>query len=286
MRTYLARLGVAMLAGIVAAPGALHAQQWSYSGWAQYATGRYQFPTRTSSLYFANGLSMVAGPVRVSASIPVIVQDAGWTQYGGSGILPTGGMPGHDSSSGGMRGGMTGMMGGGGGMLGMHAGLGDPLARADFSLYRSAGAKTSLAITAAAKAPFASARSGFGTGRWDYAGGATVSSSLREILVLADAAYWVLGDSPARPFRNSLAYAISLGRPRFGDKLGVFASVSGTTSILTGLPGSLLAGVGASYSVSRAGAISASASVGATRSSPALTMGIGWQRHKDAQATR
>ena len=278
----LATLVGAILTGILAAPGALRAQELSYSGWAQYATGRYQFPTRTSSLYFGNGLTMTVGRLRASASIPFIVQDAGWTQYSGSGIVPTGGMPGHDSSTSSMRGGMTGgMMSSGGGIVATHMGLGDPLGRADLLLYRSAGSLASLAVTTAVKPPLASVSSGFGTGRWDYAGGATITSTLRELLVVADAAYWVLGDTPALPFHNPLAYVISVGRLDHGGTFGLLASVSGTTSILTGVPGSVMIGGGATYRVSRAGLLSGSVSVGATRSAPTITVGLGWQRRLD-----
>ena len=278
MRSLLAKLGIATLNCIVAASGALHAQQWSYSGWAQYATGRYQFPTQTSSLYFANGLTVVAGRLRASASIPLIVQDAGLIQYGGSGIVPTGGMPGHDSSTGTMRGGM---MSGGGGMVATHMGLGDPLGRADFTLRRSAGLLASLVVTTAIKPPLASVGSGVGTGRWDYAAGATATSTISELLVVADAAYWVLGDTPALPFRNPLAYAISVGRLHHSGNFGLLASLSGTTSILTGVPGSVIVGGGVTYRVSPAGSLSGSVSVGATRSAPAFTVGIGWQRRLD-----
>ena len=272
----------AILAGMVTQPITVSAQELSYSGWAQYATGRYQFPTRTSSFYFANGLTMTVGRLRASASIPLIVQDAGWIQYGGSGIVPTGGMPGHDSSTNSMRGGMTGgMMSGGGGTVGTHMGFGDPLGRADLTLHRSAGPFASLAVTAAVKPPLAAVSSGFGTGRWDYAAGATLTSSLRELLFVADAAYWVLGDTPALPFHNPLAYAISVGRLDLGGRFGLLASASGTTSILTGVPGSLIVGGGATYPVSPAGLLSGSVSVGATRSAPTITVGIGWQRRVD-----
>lgn len=281
MRSLVLTLGVAIVACFVAAPDSLPAQGLSYGGWAQYSTGRYQFPTRTSSLYFANGLTLAAGRLRASASIPFIVQDAGWTQYSGSGIVPTGGMPGHDSSTGAMRGGMTGGMMSGGGMLGTHMGLGDPLGRADLALWRSAGPLASLAVTAAIKPPLASVGSGFGTGRWDYAAGATATSSISEFLVVADAAYWVLGDTPALPFRNPVAYAISVGRLHLSGNFGLLASLSGTTSILAGVPGSMIVGGGVTYRVSPAGSLSGSVSAGVTRSSPAISVGIGWQRRID-----
>lgn len=284
MRRFPAYLGrtIAVLTGMIVQSPAVGAQELSYSGWAQYSTGRYQFPTRTSSFYFANGLTIVAGRLRASASIPFIVQDAGWTQYSGSGIVPTGGMPGHDSATGGMAGGMNGrMMSGGSSMVSTHMGFGDPLGRADLLLYRSAGSLASLAVTAAVKPPLATVSSGFGTGRWDYAGGATLTSTLRELLVVADAAYWVLGDTPALPFRNPLAYAISVGRLNRGGGFGLLASVSGTSSILTGVPGSVSVGGGATYRVSPAGLLSANVTIGATRSAPAITVGIGWQRRLD-----
>ena len=258
-------------------PAAAAGQQFSYTGWAQYSTGRYQFPARTSSLYFSNGLTGNMGRFRASASIPYIVQDAGWTQYGGSGIVPTGGMPGHDSTATMMQRGMM----AGRGMVATHMGFGDPLGRAELLLRRASDGAASVALTAAVKPPLVSASSGFGTGQWDYAGGAAITSVIASLVLTADASYWILGDVPALRFRNPFAYALSVGRVVHNRRVGFLGAVSGTTPILSGVPGSAIAGAGFTYRLSEHSVLTSNASLGLTRSSPSVVVALGWRRQLD-----
>ena len=272
----------AVLAASLAPSVALQAQDTYYAGWAQYSTGRYQFERSTSSLYIANGFGVTAWRVRATASIPFIVQSGGRIQYGGSGIVPTGGMPGHDSTSNMMTSGMNGgMMGVGGGFQDMHVGFGDPVLRGDVILRRAGAGPGLFALTGAVKPAIASVNSGFGTGRWDYAAGATVTSARQGVLWSADVAYWLLGDVPGLAFRNPLAYAVSAGRVNRSGRYGFLTSVSGTTPILNGVPGAVTVSGGATYHASPSGLLSITASAGITSSAPAMTLAVGWRRQID-----
>lgn len=70
---------------VVLAVRPARAQSLSYIGGLQYAAGDYIFTQRTWSAYLSNGLSWSAGRLRASASVPLVMQDAGWVQYSGAG---------------------------------------------------------------------------------------------------------------------------------------------------------------------------------------------------------
>ena len=272
----------------LAAAAAASAQELTYAGSLQFATGDYLFPERMSSLYLATGLALVSGRLRATVTVPVIVQDAGWVQYGGSGPVPTGGMPGHDAADDRATGGPGGIPGGmhGGritprsGTEGSHAGIGDPLARLEISMLRGARGLRglqALSVVAAAKAPLAEASSGFGTGRWDYGAGLAVASEISGTFLFADATYWVLGDTPALRFRDPVAYGVSVGRLTRSGRVGVLASLTGTTSALAGVTGPVLVGGGVSYRWPSGRGVSSSVAFGVTDSAPAVSLGAGWQ---------
>ena len=122
-------LAVAALA-VAAATG--RAQSLSYVGGLQYATGDFIFTQRTWSASLSNGLSWSAGRLRASASLPLVMQPAGWLQYSGAGMMvPTGGIPGSGGASRNDAGTRSGMHGGtmppSSGMAFSGIGFGDPI---------------------------------------------------------------------------------------------------------------------------------------------------------------
>src|SRR5574338_350581 len=86
-------------------------QTMSYVGSVQFTTGDYGLSRTTTSVAFLNGVAVRADHLRAWLSVPLILQNAGWVQYGGAGMLPSGGLPSH--GSGGQQ-----MMSGGGMMSG------------------------------------------------------------------------------------------------------------------------------------------------------------------------
>jgi hypothetical protein len=261
----------------------VRAQSLTYVGSTLFSTGDYTFATRTSSLYIANGLSARLGRVRASVLVPLIAQDAGWVQYSGGGMLPTGGMPGHGSAGSNRTGSRAGSMGDGGmmsrdgGGMGSHLGIGDPLARADVELVREGEWSPAIRVVGAAKAPLAAASTGFGTGKWDFGSGFAASKAMGTVFLFADATYWRLGDMPDLPLRNTVAYGVSAGRFVGSQRVSVLGSVNGSSSVLRGVAGPVQAGLAIGYHWESGRVFTVSTAVGLTRSASDVTLGAGWQ---------
>lgn len=262
-------------ATMAAAASGAAAQSLAYTGSAQLSSGDYVFARRTTTLYLANGLALASSRFRWSLSMPVIVQNAGWVQYSGGGLVPTGGM--HETSGDGGRGGM------GGGMMSLqseaaHAdiGLGDPVARGEVELLPNHWGIRSLRLVVAAKAPVASVSQAFGTGEWDYGGGIALASVVRGTFVFADATYWRLGDSPSLELRDAVWYGAAVGRPLSG-RVALVASFTGSTRVLDGVAAPVQTGAGVSYRWPSGRTVSLSAAVGVTASAPDVALGVGWQ---------
>lgn len=258
------------------APLSLGAQQWTYTGSIQVANGDYIFTERTSSLYFANGLALVSGRLRASVNLPIVAQSAGWVQYVGGGMVPSGGMHG-DSAGSQSRGMRNGMMSPPSEASHGEMGIGDPIGRVELDVLRNEWGAPMLRLVAATKAPVASVGSGFGTGAWDVGAGASLTRAIAGTFLFADVMYWSLGDAPGLELRDIVSYGAAIGRPVRGGRYSVIASVLGTTPIIAGVPAPLQAGTGVSYQTSSGRSLSISALLGLTRSAPDVALGLGWQ---------
>ena len=270
-------LAVAVLAGsAVTTP----AQSLSYVGGLQYATGDFIFAQRTWSAYLSNGLSWSAGRLRASASIPLVMQPAGWLQYSGAGLMvPTGGMAGSTPSS---TSNNPGMMNGGtmtpsGDMPFSAVGIGDPVARIDVALLRADAEHPVVSLVGVAKAPLADVNRGFGTGEWDVGAGLSSAVKIAGISVFAEAVYWKLGNPPGASLRNAVAYAFSMGRALPRSRWSVLGTVSGASSLWTGLEAPVQAGAGVGYLLESGSSVFVTAAAGLTRTAPAISTGLGWR---------
>lgn len=67
------------------------AQEVSYTGSLQVATGKYLFTERTNTAYLFTGLAVRSGRVQLTASVPLIYQSTPWVSYTTGGGVPTGG---------------------------------------------------------------------------------------------------------------------------------------------------------------------------------------------------
>jgi hypothetical protein len=83
------RDAAALLLLVAARPAA--AQEVTYSGSLQFATGKYLFTERTNSAYLFTGLAVRSGRLRLSANLPLIYQSTPWISYTTGGGVPTGG---------------------------------------------------------------------------------------------------------------------------------------------------------------------------------------------------
>ena len=259
------------------------AQSLSYVGGLQYATGDFIFTQRTWSAYLSNGLVWSTGRVRASASVPLVMQPAGWLQYSGTGMMvPTGGIAGSagspPSTSAGMGSGMNGgTMTPSSGMPFSGVGIGDPIGRIDVALSRADAGRPSVSLVGAVKAPLADVGRGFGTGQWDVGAGLSGAASVGGISVLADAVYWKLGNPAGASLRNALAYALSIGRALPRSPWSVLGTVSGASSLWTGLEAPVQAGMGVGYLLESGSSVFVTAAAGLTRTAPSISTGLGWR---------
>jgi len=272
---------------LVVATAALPAQSLSYFGGLQYAAGDFIFTQRTWSAYLSTGLSWSVGRVRVSASIPLVMQPAGWLQYSGAGMMvPTGGVLGSPAGSTGNGSGMGNGMSGGtmtpssgmsNGMLLSQVGIGDPIARIDVAVVRGDADHPALSLVGTVKAPLADVSRGYGTGEWDVGAGLSGALSVRGMSVFAEAVYWKLGNPPGASLRNAVAYALSIGRTLPQSHWSVLGTVSGASSLWTGLEAPVQAGMGVGYLFDSGSSVFATAAAGLTRTAPAISTGLGWR---------
>jgi hypothetical protein len=128
-------------------------------------------------------------------------------------------------------------------------------------------------LIAAGKAPLAASES-FGTGEWDYGGGASLANHLGGNFVFVEAIYWFLGDPAGVELRDALAYAISIGRP-FG-RFGTLASLTGYTRLVDGVEPPVQVGAMLSYRLRSGRSLSAGVTFGITDSASDVAVSLGW----------
>ncbi len=270
---------VAILLG--AAIAAAQSQSLSYIGGLQYASGDFVFGQRTWSAYLSNGLAWSAGPIRASASVPLVMQPSGWLQYSGTGMMvPSGGMSSGQSSTSGM--GATGRMNGGSMMASSdmpfsQVGIGDPIGRIDVALLASDAGHPWLSLVGAVKAPLADVQRGFGTGEWDVGAGLSGAASISGTSVFADAVYWNVGNPAGASLRNAVAYALSIGRAMPRSRWSVLGTVSGASSLWAGLQAPVQAGIGVGYLLESGNSVFMTGAAGLTHTAPAISTGLGWR---------
>lgn len=76
---------------LLAGASALAAQEVTYAGSIQYATGSYVFERRTSGFHLFSGLDARVGRFGASASVPLAFQNGTAVSYAAGIPLPTGG---------------------------------------------------------------------------------------------------------------------------------------------------------------------------------------------------
>ncbi len=275
----------AVLALALVEPAA--AQQVTYMGSLTYSTGTYVFVQRTSSLWLSSALAVRGGPVSVTGSLPVIVQNSGVVSFVAGQPLPTGG---EDNGAVGGRGmgKPIGSRGPGGSSMSTSTDstvvfrdryevqIGDPLISASLELAHGAGLLRSASIQGAAKPPLRSLESGVGTGAWDVGGGASLVLGSGLTLALIDVSYWSFGDLPDLSLSGSVLYSAGVSRAVMGSRGSVLVSVTGATRIIDTVDPPL--SVGASFLISAGDGrtLSVGASAGLSESSPDVAAYLGW----------
>lgn len=275
--------GAALLAAtgvLVSAP--LAAQQVTYNGSLYYSTGSYVFTDRTHSLWLTNGLSLRAGPLNISANLPIIAQNSGIVSFVAGQPLPTGG-----EQSGAVQG------RGRGDRIGSSAPstttdstvvfrdsyevqVGDPTMSASAEIYSGFDFLRSVAVQGSAKAPLRTLESGVGTGEWDFGAGVSLVVGSGLTLVLGDVSYWSFGDLPDLELKGSVLYSLGLSRAVMDARGSVLLTVAGASSIIDSVDPPLSAGLGFLYTLGGGRTVSTGASVGLSEASPDFSAWVGW----------
>lgn len=274
---------VALVAAVcaTAATGAAPAQAVSWTGAVQGSSGDYGFGERTSSLSITNGLTLSAGRLRVSASLPLIMQSNPWVTQVGAGRFPYGG-PRHGASDSVSMHAGPGHGGGGGGPAGADTGsfdtigIGDPLMFATLELARTARGNVSLSATTGVKAPVGSVSQGFSTGEWDYGGGLALSAGSGRALLLLDAMYWKLGDMPGLELRDGVSYGATVGTFVGRRRVSLLASILGSSRVTDAASAPVQLGVAVGYLSSARRSVNVGIYAGLTQSAPDISLTIGW----------
>lgn len=299
----LARAGIgAALAALVLAP-ALRGQELTYDGSLHYSSGDYLFTERTNSAYLFSGVRVAWDRVTLSANLPVIWQSTPWLSYTPGVPVPTGGPQQEEVGDslqrrrgGGGPGGNGAGPGGSGGSASAvgpsfqqaaaipledtlrydEFGAGDPTFRLAVEVVRETDGSPSVTLSGSVKPPLADPDRGFGTGAWD--GGASLGLSKRvgEAFLFADLGYWSYGDMEDIELKDPVSYGAGIGVVPGGGRVGLMASVSGSTRILEETDPPLEVGVGVNVGFAGRRSVSATLSFGLSESSPDVAAGIGW----------
>ncbi|NGP76254.1 transporter [Balneolaceae bacterium YR4-1] len=290
-----------VITGLLLGAGCVKAQQVSYSGSIQYATGSYFFDESTQSFSLANGLNISGDNITVSFNVPFIVQNSPWLSYGVAGYIPTGGpdhktvrdSSGHGQGQGGQDGrnklfstakepnNMRNKMSDDPVVLPdtsnyKQSSFGDPNVYMNLKLYSSASEATSLQLNSGLKIPLADPTNGFGTGEWDYGLGLSLSQRLGNFFVLADFMKWWFGDLPDLELKDPLTYTVGVSKMLGTGKWMINTTYSGYTEIISGYEPPRTLNLGLGYFLSQRVSLNGTMGVGLSESSSDFSLGLGW----------
>jgi len=289
-------LGVALLAVATTVP----AQELQWSGSLGYASGSYIFAEQFRTFSLLNTLSLRAGRLELSASLPVLAQNGTSVSYIAGVPIPTGGPDAgavqrrQGGTSVPVRPGRRGQGNWGAGNVLLAtvadsltdsltvAGTGayevnvaDPMFGGSLTAYEGLGAVRSLGFDAYAKAPITSVESGVGSGEWDYGAGASLALGLGKTLLFANATFWVLGDMPDLELEDALFYSLAVGQS-LSDNWSLLASASSSTRIIAGSDPPTSVTLSFSRRLTDGASISFGAGAGLTETASDFSASIGW----------
>jgi hypothetical protein len=288
-------LGACGLAWLLAAAPA-HAQRVTYSGSASYSGGTYIFDTRSDNFMISNGLRVGFGPVTVGFSVPVLIYNGGLVTTVAKGVpLPTGGTQG-DVVRDRVPGDMIGTRGKGRQPMpeqpivtdtvvfqeDFQTNFGDPYLNTDAEIYSGFGALRSISLNGTAKIPLADVSTGISSGKWDFGAGASVILSAGRAMLLADVAYWWLGDMPDLVLNDGLSYALGISVPAFSGRGSVMGLLSGMSKTIDNMesPVTLTGSLG--RSIGERLFMNAGIGFGLTESAPDFYATLGWSVRLDS----
>lgn len=274
-----ARRAVAGLAVLLPVAGVLPAQSVAWTSSIYGATGDYIFTERSTNVALTNGLTLTAGRVRLSGSLPIVFQSTPWIAMSGAGPVPTGGSMhgtvGDESGQYGHRRGLRVSLPASG--VTDEIGLGDPMFFGGVDLVRERGGLPTVSVTGGIKVPISSADDGFGTGELDYGAGVALSRAFDRTMLFLDGAYWVIGDMPDLPLRDVFTVGAAVGRILGDGDWSALLSASGSQATIDGSDPPVQAGVMVSRRWLSGRSLSGSISIGLTSSAPDVAASLGWR---------
>ena len=229
-----------------ASPG--YAQTIGYTASVFVARSTYE-TERAMSVYLFNGVDASLGPVRLSASIPLIRQRLTLLE------------PVTDPTV---------------SMERTNAGFGDPLVRVDVRVVDDLRRNLQVAVAGAIKPAIVDAADGFGTGVADYAVGGSAFKGMGATMVLADVLFWKYGDPEGVDFENALSYSVGIGRTLGTGRWSTMASLSGFSPV-GDTPAPLVLTVGVMTLTGRGQSLAITAGFGLTSTATDFSIGTNWR---------
>lgn len=302
MSARLTHLAWGTAVAIPLAMGSASGQDVSLSSSFGYASGEYIFAEQYRSMSVLTSLTLRAGRLRVSGSLPVIAQNGTSVSLVAGIPLPTGGP---DAGTVGRRQqGQTipvrpgrygrGMTRRGGASFALatdsiadsltvagtgnyEVNIGDPMFGAALTLFEGTGLMRSMDIEGWAKLPVTDIESGVGTGVADYGIGGSIALALGGTLMFAGATWWIIGDMPDLELRDALFYSVAFGRS-LGQDWSALASISASSGVIDNVDPPVSAALSFSRRLSPGVSLHVGAGAGLTESASSFTANVGFSR--------
>jgi len=278
------------------------AQDVSISTSFGYASGEYIFAEQYRSMSLLTSLSVRAGRMHVSGSIPVLAQNGTSVSLVAGVPIPTGGpdaeavrrrkqdqtipvRPGRYGRSSYARGGGSFALATDSladsltvaGTGDYEVNLGDPMIGASLSLFEGMGFMRSLNLEGWAKIPVTDIESGAGTGAWDYGIGGSIAIVAGGTMMFAGATWWIIGDMPDLVLEDALFYSASIGRSLGRDWSGL-VSMSASSQVIENVDPPVSAALSLSRRLTGGMSLHLGAGAGLTESASSFTANIGFSR--------
>lgn len=293
--------GVVILATPLASVS-VPAQEISLSSSFGYASGSYIFAEQYRSMSLLTSLSVRAGSLQWSASIPVLAQNGTSVSLIAGVPIPTGGpdagavqrrqqgetipvRPGRNGR-GSFGPGISASLALAAASLADSAvaapgdyevNLGDPMLGGSLAVFEGIGVLRAVEVEGWAKVPVASVSSGVGTGEWDYGLGGSIALRAGEVMMFAGATWWIIGDMADLILNDALFYSASIGRS-LGVEWSALASVSAASRIIESVDPPVSVTLSLSRRLSSGMIFHVGAGAGLTESAPSFTTNIGVSR--------
>jgi hypothetical protein len=240
-------VAVGACAAVLGSSWSAGAQTIGYTGSVFAARSTYEVE-RATSVYFFNGVDVSGGPIRLSASIPVIRQrTTPLTPLADPALVAR-----------------------------TSAGFGDPLIRLDVRVVDDRRRDVQMGVAVSVKPAIVDVADGLGTGEADFGAGVSAFKAIGRTAVLVDALFWKYGDPEGIDFEDSLSYSLGVGRSLGSGQWSTMVSFAGFSPV-GDAPPPLLLTVGVMALTGRSQSLAITAGFGLTSSASDFSIGTSWR---------